>query len=58
VRGLSLAAAGLVLGQLALGLSSWHLQLTAPLVTVAHQVVAALLVAVLTAGVSREVAHG
>lgn len=58
VRGLGLTAAALVLGQLALGLTSWHLQLTAPLVTVAHQVVAALLVAVLTAGVSREVAHG
>ena len=56
--GLSLGAAGLVLIQLALGLSSWHLQLQVPLVTVAHQVVAALLVAVLTAGLSREVAHG
>lgn len=58
VLGLSLAAGGLVLVQLALGLSSWHLQLQAPLITVAHQVVAALLVAVLTAGLSREVAHG
>ena len=58
VRGLSLAAAGLVLLQVALGISSLHLQLQAPLITVAHQVVAALLVAVLTAGLSREVAHG
>ena len=56
--GLSLAAGALVLTQLALGLTSWHLQLQAPLITVAHQVVAALLVAVLTAGLSREMAHG
>lgn len=58
VCGLSLSAAGLVLVQVGLGLSSWHLQLQAPLITVTHQVVAALLVAVLTAGLSREVAHG
>jgi len=58
VRGLSLVAAGLVLLQVGLGISSLHLQLQAPLITVAHQVVAALLVAVLTAGLSREVAHG
>ena len=56
--GLSLGAAALVLVQLGLGLTSWHLQLQMPLVTVAHQVVAALLIAVLTAGLSREVAHG
>lgn len=56
--GLSLSAGALVLLQLVLGLSSWHWQLQAPLVTVAHQVVAALLVAVLTASLSREVAHG
>lgn len=58
VRGLSIAAVALVLVQLILGLSSWQLQLQAPLVTVAHQVVASLLVAVLAAGLSREVAHG
>ncbi|MEB3234548.1 MAG: COX15/CtaA family protein [Cyanobacteriota bacterium] len=58
VRGLSLTAAALVLVQLVLGISSLHLQLQAPLITVAHQVTAALLVAVLTAGLSREVAHG
>lgn len=58
VLGLSLTAAALVVVQLGLGLTSWHLQLQAPLITVAHQVVAALLVAVLTAGLSREVAHG
>jgi heme A synthase len=44
--------------QVGLGLGSLHLQLQAPLITVTHQVVAALLVAVLTAGLSREVAHG
>lgn len=58
VCGLSLSAAALVLVQVGLGVSSLHLQLQAPLVTVTHQVVAALLVAVLTAGLSREVAHG
>ena len=58
VCGLSLSAAALVLVQVGLGLSSWHFQLQAPLITVTHQVVAALLVAVLTAGLSREVAHG
>ena len=58
VCGLSLTAAALVLVQVGLGISSWHLQLQAPLITVTHQVVAALLVAVLTAGLSREVAHG
>jgi len=58
VCGLSLSAAALVVVQVGLGLSSWHLQLQAPLITVSHQVVAALLVAVLTAGLSREVAHG
>lgn len=58
VRALSLSAVVLVLLQLGLGLSSWHLQLQAPLLTVAHQVVASLLVAVLAAGLSREVAHG
>ncbi len=56
--GLSLGAGALVLTQFGLGLTSWHLQLQAPLITVAHQVVAALLVAVLTAALSREVAHG
>jgi cytochrome c oxidase assembly protein subunit 15 len=58
VRGLSLAALALVLVQLGLGLGSWQLQLHAPMITVAHQVVASLLVAVLAAGLSREVAHG
>lgn len=58
VCGLSLSAAALVLVQVGLGISSWHLQLQAPLITVTHQVVAALLVAVLTAGLTREVAHG
>ena len=58
VCGLSLSAAALVVVQVGLGISSWHLQLQAPLITVTHQVVAALLVAVLTAGLSREVAHG
>ena len=58
VLGLSLAAGSLVLVQIALGISTWSLQLTTPLLTVAHQIVAALLVAVLTAGLSREVAHG
>jgi len=58
VRALSVSAVVLVLLQLGLGLSSWHWQLQAPLLTVAHQVVASLLVAVLAAGLSREVAHG
>lgn len=58
VLGLSLGAATLVLVQFGLGISSLQLQLQAPLLTVAHQVVAALLVAVLTAGLSREVARG
>jgi heme a synthase len=70
VLGLSLGALALVLVQIGLGVSSWRLQLQAPLVTVAHQVVAALLVAMLTAALARridassasswrlEVAHG
>jgi len=56
--GLSLGAASLVLLQVGLGVGTLRLALQAPLVTVAHQVVAALLVAVLTAGLSREMARG
>lgn len=47
--GLAAAATGLVLLQIFLGISSLRLTLSVPLVTVAHQLTAALLVAVLTA---------
>lgn len=55
--------AALVLGQLALGVATLRLQLSIPAVTVAHQVTAALLVALLSALVVRafqfsEVRHG
>lgn len=47
--GLASTAAALVLMQMALGILSLRLTLSVPLVTVAHQLTAALLVAVLTA---------
>lgn len=47
--GLAAAATALVLIQIVLGISSLRLTLSVPLVTVAHQLTAALLVAVLTA---------
>ncbi|MFM7634546.1 MAG: COX15/CtaA family protein [Cyanobacteriota bacterium] len=49
VRGLSLVALVLVAAQIALGVATLRLQLALPLVTVAHQLGAALLVAVLAA---------
>lgn len=62
-RGLGLAAGALVALQLALGVATLRLQLSAPAVTVAHQITAALLVAVLAALLVRalptsEVRHG
>ncbi len=61
----SLAGTALVLVacQVALGVASLRLQLSVPLVTVAHQIVAALLVAVLAAAAAagqpeRELSHG
>ena len=53
--GFSLAASALVILQVALGLFTLRLQLQAPAVTVAHQLVAALLVAVLAAGLARQI---
>ena len=64
VRGLALGALVLVACQIGLGLATLRLQLEVPMVTVGHQIVAALLVAVLAAAAvadSRrplEVAHG
>lgn len=52
--GLSLMASALVAVQVLLGLGTLHHQLSSPLLTVAHQVVAALLVGALTACLSRE----
>ena len=63
-RRLALAAGGLVLVQVALGVSTLRAQLSEPLLTVAHQLVAALLVAVLAAAaasdlpLSQEVTRG
>jgi cytochrome c oxidase assembly protein subunit 15 len=51
--GLALAGAGLVAGQVALGVWTLRLQLDAPLVTIAHQLTAALLVGLLAAVVAR-----
>ena len=53
LRPLALAAALLVLLQVALGVSTLRLQLAVPVVTVAHQLVAALLVALVAALVGR-----
>ena len=47
LRRFALAAAGLVIVQVLLGILTLRLQLSEPLVTVAHQMVAALLVAML-----------
>lgn len=63
LRLLAAVSASLVLGQLALGVATLRLQLSVPAVTVAHQVTAALLVALLSALVVRafqfsEVRHG
>jgi cytochrome c oxidase assembly protein subunit 15 len=64
VRGLGLTALALVAAQIALGVATLRLQLAVPLVTVGHQIVAALLVAVLAAAAVAdvqprpEVAHG
>ena len=49
LRRLSMAAATLVLAQVGLGTATLRLQLNVPLVTVGHQLLAALLVAVLAA---------
>ncbi|MFO7630225.1 MAG: COX15/CtaA family protein [Prochlorococcaceae cyanobacterium] len=67
-KGLAAAAAALVLSQVAIGVWSLRLALAAPLLTVAHQISAALLIALLVALASRswrpfnstmaEVAHG
>lgn len=54
VLGLSLLASALVAIQVLLGLGTLQHQLSAPLLTVAHQIVAALLVGSLTASLSRE----
>lgn len=51
--GLALAGAGLVAVQVALGVWTLRLQLDAPLVTIAHQLTAALLVGLLAAVVAR-----
>ncbi len=53
LRGFSLVAALLVAIQVALGVATLRLQLAVPAVTVAHQLTAALLVAVLAAAVGR-----
>ena len=64
VRGLGLSALALVACQISLGVLTLRLQLKVPLVTVGHQIVAALLVAVLAAAAvadsrsTAEVAHG
>lgn len=63
LRLLAGGAAALVLGQLALGVATLRLLLSVPAVTVAHQITAALLVALLSALVVRafpfsEVRHG
>lgn len=64
VRGLALTALGLVIGQIALGVATLRLQLAVPLVTVGHQIVAALLVATLAAAAAAaarptaEASHG
>jgi cytochrome c oxidase assembly protein subunit 15 len=52
-RPLAALAAALVLGQVALGVLALRLSLSLPAVTVAHQIGAALLVAVLAALVAR-----
>ena len=63
-RGLAFTSLLLVAGQVALGIATLRLQLAVPLVTVAHQIAAALLVALLAASVAadlqprQEVAHG
>ena len=62
-RLLALLAAALVAGQLVLGVATLRLQLSVPAVTVAHQITAALLVAILAALLVRafptpEVRHG
>ncbi len=51
--GLAVGSAGLVGAQVALGISTLRLQLAVPLVTIAHQLTAALLVALLAAVVAR-----
>lgn len=53
LRGFALAGVGLVLLQVLLGITTLRLQLAVPAVTVAHQFVAALLVAVLGALLGR-----
>ena len=64
VRGLAAAALLVVVGQVGLGIATLRLQLAVPLVTVAHQIGAALLVALLAAAAAaalqprQEVAHG
>lgn len=54
LRGLSFAALVVMVGQVALGLFTLRLQLAVPLVTVAHQIGAALLVALLAAAASAD----
>lgn len=54
--GLTLGAAALVAGQVALGVWTLRLQLAVPLVTIAHQLGAALLVGLLAAVLARAVA--
>ena len=54
VRGLGAFSLVLVTSQIALGVLTLRLQLAAPLVTVAHQIVAALLVAVLAAAAAAD----
>ena len=63
VRSLAGMALVLVASQVALGVATLRLQLSVPLVTVAHQIVAALLVAVLAAAAAagqpdRHLSHG
>ena len=64
VRGLAFTSLLLVAGQVALGIATLRLQLAVPLVTVAHQIGAALLVALLAASVAadlqprQELTHG
>ncbi|MFM7313691.1 MAG: COX15/CtaA family protein [Cyanobium sp.] len=53
IRSLSLTAALLVLGQVTLGIQTLRLQLAVPAVTIAHQLLAGLLVALLGALIGR-----
>lgn len=58
LRGLAGAAAALVAGQIVLGVATLRLQLAQPAVTVAHQLVAALLIALLGSLLGRALPAG